>query len=280
MSEKELRETCRALLEAGTVDVVIGYGSTAGTDPYPVFVTEAADTDHLVLDERCYQNLTNYLTRPDVKKLGKPAVVVKGCDARAILMLEKEGQLVRDDVYVIGVACAGVGDPPPAKCGSCDVHMPPHCDVVIGEVANPAVDPAARYAELDAFMTLSQEERFDYWTAEFERCVRCYACRQVCPMCYCPVCVMDKNRPQIVDTSPHVKGNLAFHITRAFHLAGRCVGCGECERACPADISLSLLNQSLARAAEEEFGYRAGLDPDADLVTGTYSARDREEFIR
>jgi ferredoxin len=91
---------------------------------------------------------------------------------------------------------------------------------------------------------------------------------------------MDKNRPQTVDTSAHLKGTLSFQITRAFHLAGRCVSCGACERACPAGIKLSLLNLSLARAAQEEFGVRPGTDPGDDLLVGGFSAGDREGFIK
>ena len=280
MISKQLRETCYQLLEQGTVQVVIGYGSRDDRAPHPVFITDPAEVDQLVFDQRCYQNLTQYLTRKDVRKLGRPAIVVKGCDERALVMLQKEAQLAREDVYVIGVACTGIGNPPLPKCRSCDAQVPRFSDVVIGEAECSTVDADARYAELDEFMKLSPQERFDYWTAEFDRCVRCYACRQSCPLCYCNVCVMDKNRPQIVDPSPHPKGNLAFHITRAFHLAGRCIGCEECVRACPAQINLRLLNLSLARAAEEQFDFRAGTDPEAELVTGSYSLADREDFIQ
>jgi ferredoxin len=278
MTWQRLRDTCRSLLEAGTVDVVIGYGSTGGA-PHPAFVTDPEATDQLVFDDRCYQNLTLYLTRADVRRLGRPAVVVKGCDARAVVVLEQEAQLVREDVHVIGVACDGVGHPRAAKCRACDVHVPPGCDEVVGEAAE-GTEVDGRYAELDELMGLSVEERFAYWAGEMERCVRCYACRQVCPLCYCPVCVMDKNRPQVIDASPHAKGNLAFHITRAFHLAGRCVGCDECTRACPAGINVRLLNQSVARAVEQQFDVRPGMDPAVGPVTGTYSLADREDFIR
>jgi ferredoxin len=212
--------------------------------------------------------------------MGKPAVVVKGCDGRAVVMLVQEAQLTRDRVHVIGMACAGVGQPVLAKCRTCDVHLPRHSDEVIGEVDNPTVDAAARYTDVEEFLTLTPAERFEYWTAEFARCTRCYACRQVCPLCYCTLCVLDRNRPQAVATSPHPAGVLAFHLTRAFHLAGRCVGCDECARACPAGINLPLLNTSLARATEREFGFRPGLDPEADLVIGGYSTHDTEDFIR
>ena len=111
--EKSLRETCRALLSAGTVQVVIGYGKDgdSDSDPRPVFVTDPEAVDTLVFDERCHHNLTTYLTRSEVRALGRAAIVVKGCDERAIVVLEKESQIDRDQVHVIGVACAGIGQP-------------------------------------------------------------------------------------------------------------------------------------------------------------------------
>jgi ferredoxin len=91
---------------------------------------------------------------------------------------------------------------------------------------------------------------------------------------------VDKNRPTVIDTSATLKGNFAWQITRAFHLAGRCVGCDQCTRVCPAGIDLRLLNLSLAQAAEEEFSFRAGEDPKQEPILGSYSPADRENFIR
>ncbi len=99
-------------------------------------------------------------------------------------------------------------------------------------------------------------------------------------MCYCPRCIVDKNRPQVISTSATLKGNFAWHITRAFHLAARCVGCEECTRVCPVGINLRLLNLSLAQAAEENFAYRPGNDPQAEPVVGSYTIQDHEGFIQ
>ena len=110
--------------------------------------------------------------------------------------------------------------------------------------------------------------------------MKCYACRQVCPLCYCERCIATRTGRKPSTPRRTAKGNFAWHITRAFHLAGRCVGCDECTRACPAGIDLRLLNLALARAAEKHFGYRAGMDPAVEPVIGSYALADKEEFIR
>ena len=281
----QLRQTCRKLLEEGAVNVVIGYGQDKPSMmPHPVFITKPEDTDRLVWNDLCFANLAAYVTRKEIKALGKPAVIVKGCDERALVVLEQESQFTRDGIYVIGMACDGVGNPRAAKCASCAVRTPRYADVTIGEAkpATPAAD--GEFAQLDEFMKKTPAERLAYWKSEFSRCVKCYACREVCPMCYCTRqggrCLVDKNRPTAIDTSATLKGNLAWHIARAFHQAGRCVGCDECTRACPAGINLRLLNQSLAKAAGRAFAYKAGMDPETPPVIGSYSLEDKENFIQ
>ena len=278
-----LQDTCRQLFHDGKVDVVIGYGREPGGPDdgpvFPVFIQRPEDVHQLVWNERCFANLTVYLKRPEIRALGRPAIVVKGCDQRSLVVLEKESQLDRSQIFVIGMACDGLGRP---KCWSCDVHEPAGCDLVIGQAAdspNPATADE-RYAEINALLAKSSSERLAYWRQELARCVKCYACRQVCPMCYCPRCIVDKNRPQAISPSATLKGNFAWHITRAFHLAARCVGCEECMRVCPAGIDLRLLNLSLAQAAEANFAFRAGVDPQAEPVVGAYATEDKEDFIQ
>lgn len=277
---EKLRETCRSLLAGGEVQVVLGYAQPSpGAAVVPAIITRAEDCDTLVWNDRCEANLTAYLKRKEINALGKAAVVVKGCDARTLVVLEKESQIDRSQVVVIGMACGGVGSPLSPKCATCDARTPQGCDLVIGEPPT-AASGDQRYADVDAFLKLSPQERMAYWTEELSRCVKCYACRQACPLCYCQRCIVDKNRPQAIDTSATLKGNFAWHIARAFHLAGRCVGCDACVRACPAGIDLRLLNLSLAKAAEDNFGFRAGADPAAEPIIGAYSLQDKEAFIR
>jgi ferredoxin len=277
----ELRQKCQTLLAEGKANVVIGYGQDDPALPaHPIFVTRPEDVERLVWNDACLANLTTYLTRPEIKKLGKPAIVVKGCDERTLVVLAKESQIDRAQMVAIGMACEGVGSPREAKCAICDVHQPRHSDIVIGHAKTKEADSEQRYAEIDEFMKKSPAERMAFWREELNRCVKCYACRQSCPLCYCNRCVADKNQPQCIDTSATLKGNFAWQLARAFHLAARCVGCDECTRACPAGINLRLLNLTLARSAERNFGYRSGIDPEAEPAVGAYSLQDKEDFIR
>ena len=90
----------------------------------------------------------------------------------------------------------------------------------------------------------------------------------------------DKNRPTRIDTSSTLKGNFAWNILRAFHLAGRCIGCSACTNACSAGIDLDLLNLTLAKAAEDNFQFRAGMERNAEPLIGSFSPDDNENFIR
>lgn len=238
---RELREECRHLLEEGLVDLVIGYGERS-----PVIVTSADQVERLQWHERCVWNLTVYLKRKEIKAAGKPAIFLKPVDERALNVLIQESQVRPEDIHILRVP---------------DLPAP----AAKAEPASPGANGATRW---------------EFWKSEFARCIKCYACRQVCPLCYCERCIVDKNRPTVIDTSASLKGNFAWHITRAFHLAARCVDCGECTRVCPAGIDLRRLNRTLAAAAREHFHYEAGKDPGAQPVIGAWSARDKEDFIR
>jgi formate dehydrogenase subunit beta len=268
------------LLESKHVGVVIGWeeGSSDGRTR-PVFITEASEVDRLVWNRYCLNNLSDYLLRDEIRAYGKPAIISKGCDNRAIIVLMQEFQLKREDVYIIGVFCEGVGDEPPAKCRHCAVHVPRLYDELIGEPRElpPAEDV---YDEVRKLEAMTPEERWEFWRREFEKCIRCYACRQVCPMCYCRRCIADKNVPQWIDSSAHAKGNFAWNVIRAFHLAGRCIECGECERACPANIKLMLLNRLLEKEVLELYGYEAGKDVDVKPVLNDFREGDDESFIK
>ncbi|HQP37831.1 MAG TPA: (Fe-S)-binding protein [Polyangiaceae bacterium] len=287
---KALQELARKLLEDKTVSVVIGY-EEGPHGVRPAFITKPDQADRLIFDPRCVHNLATFLSprRSHLVTLGKKAVVVKGCDARAIAGLVRETQIKRDDVVVIGVRCGGVtGDPMgdgklteknvAPRCAVCDVREPKLADHLVGELppAPPTPKGPDMVAKLDA---MTPEERWAFWQKELERCVRCHACREVCPMCFCERCIADKSMPQWIESSAHPRANLSWQMTRVLHMAGRCVGCGECVRACPANIPLGLILKKVAAVVEERYGYRVSDDPSVPAPIGTYRLDDKQEFI-
>lgn len=288
--ENQLRETAKKLLSEGTVQVVIGFGVVETGRVGAIFVTKPEDADKLVWNADCHQNLAVYLTRAEVKKLGKAAIVVKPCDARAVVVLANEAQIDRANLVVIGMVCEGVeesGGRASSRCKICYGHVPQNVDFVIGDPAQAPKDltkaerrQTGKYRRIEEIKALTPDERLAYWKKEFSRCVRCYACRQSCPLCYCNRCVADKNRPTRIPTSASLEGNFAWNILRAFHLAGRCVSCGACSAACPAGIDLNLINLTLASAAEEEFDHISGTVVGAKPLIGSFSETDKEDFIR
>jgi coenzyme F420-reducing hydrogenase delta subunit/ferredoxin len=280
----QLRSIARRLLENRQVGVVIGYaqGSLPNTTT-PFFATKPDDTDQLVWNCHCHNNLSVYLTKKLVRTLGRIALVAKGCDVKSIVGLIQENQIKREDVVIIGVQCDGVelNERLAGKCHACAVRTPPLYDELVGQQTNQhqtQSDPLDE--EIRQIEQMDREARWNYWQQQFARCIRCYACRAVCPLCYCETCITDKHRPQWIPTSAHGKGNLAWNIIRALHLAGRCVGCDECTRVCPAGIRLDLINRKLAQVIKQEFGYETGLSPETAPPLATYTPEDKGEFIR
>jgi Na+-translocating ferredoxin:NAD+ oxidoreductase RnfC subunit len=122
-------------------------------------------------------------------------------------------------------------------------------------------------AEVEA---LGPAERLAFWTRQFDACIRCYACRQACPGCYCHECLAEQVDPTWTSIAHRVPEKAFFHIMRAYHLAGRCVECHACDRACPMGIPLSLLNRKIAKEVKELFGYQAGGDPEIPPPLATF----------
>ncbi len=268
-----LQQRARQLLADGTVNVVIGYTEIADGQTAPIFAQREAECDRLVFNDRCFVNLTTYLTKPEVRALGPAAIVSKGCDNHAINMLVRERRVERGDVHVIGVECPGMDK---AVCAPCDQHRPVTFD---GDLipADTAPSPSETSDPTDG---MGAEARWDFWMGEFARCIRCYACRQVCPLCHCTRCIADMNQPQWIDASPTPRGNLMWNITRAFHMAGRCVECGECERACPMDIPLSRLSDGVRDLMRERFGAVPGRDAETPAPLASFREDDQEDFFK
>lgn len=268
---------------------------------------------------------------PDQRPIG---IVTKGCDSRAINVLLQEKFIKREDVFIIGVSCENsgvveknklkekIGDQKAIKiefnknnnflvttennkieiqskeivadrCLECRANYPVIYDVLFGEkVKRNTNDP---YKSLEKHETLSNNERWAFWKEHINKCIRCYACRSICPMCYCDECVVDTinfavtaettaeekaQKIKWIEKSPVLSENSIYHLVRAIHLAGRCVDCGECERVCPENIPIRLLNKKLEKECKELFDYDAGFDPEQPSLISCFKDEDPEEFIR
>jgi len=130
------------------------------------------------------------------------------------------------------------------------------------------------YADVEAVEAMLPAERLAYWSKEFERCIRCNACRNICPLCYCRECVASQHDPQWIPVSNSVTGNRVFHIVRALHMAGRCTNCGECERVCPVGIPLNTLMRKMARTVQEDFGFEAGASSNDVAALASFGLND------
>jgi formate dehydrogenase (coenzyme F420) beta subunit len=258
----------KELLENNKVQVVIGYEAGATGLARPAFITSAAKADKLIYDERCVQNLAVYLTKAEVKKIGKMAIVATLPVMRSIMMLISEKQITSDDIVVLGISADG---------SLLDIADIPVMQSYIekSDLGNPAKDKEL----LEKLNKLSPEEKFAYWQKELSKCIKCYACRQACPMCYCIRCTVEVNQPQWIPVQANTHGNMDWHILRAMHLAGRCISCGECGRSCPVGIPCHLLTMQLADQVHNYFKVHAGTSDKMNSVLSTYEPNDKESFI-
>ena len=292
---EEIKTKVKELLKGKQADVVIGYKrSPDGISAIPAFVNTEEGVENLIWDAYCVYNLSNYLKDFPGKRIG---IIAKGCDVKSIIVLLQENQLKREDVFIIGVECSGVigekrlGSGKEAieeigsdeKCKGCETSTPSLYDVLISQKEQKKQVSGLEedvYEAVRKFEAKSIEERFKFWQEEFSRCIRCYACRQICPLCYCPRCVADQTTPAWFSKATALEGNFAWNVTRAMHLAGRCIDCGECERACPVGIPLREINKKIEKDIGELFNYEAGKDIEAKPLLAGFDKNDPGDWIK
>lgn len=284
-----VKEKALSLLQEGTVTRVLGWKRGLFPDDVTpaVFTSPEIVAADFVYDDYCGANLSKYLIAESRKSEseGKIAVFLKPCDSYSAMQLLKEHRILQDTVVFIGVQCDGMmtdasGKAEPlGKCTVCKSKKIVLCDTLIGVQGEDL--PSARFEAVEAIEAMPEEERFAFWQGELSRCIRCNACRNVCPACSCEKCVFDNpaSGAQNKAAASSFEEQM-FHIIRAFHVAGRCTDCGECSRVCPQHIPLHLLNRKLIKDANDLYGtYQAGSDMDTKPPMLDYRQGDCEPSI-
>ena len=310
---EKIKEVSARLLNECQVEVVIGFRK--GTLPMmnePYFAKTPQDVQNLVWDSNCGINLANYLTNR-TEKIG---IIAKGCDSRNIVTHIIENKIKREQLVIIGVPCKGMIDKRKVNamfddeilevvedennitvkghgfekllnkkdilqqnCAVCIQRNPVEYDELAAELVDEQQD-VDRYADVREIEALSPADKAQHFDDLFANCIRCYACRNACPLCYCPTCFVDESRPQWVGKSQDETDIRTFHFLRAYHCAGRCTDCGACERACPVGINMRSLTKKLEKDCFDLFQWEAGMSLDVRPPLDTYKPGDPDDFIK
>ena len=315
--QQRIKEKALELLRNGTVDRVLGWKTGEFFyDLTPAVFASAEEVEKdFVFSGFSAANLSKYaiaLSRAG----GKTGIFLKPCDSYSFQQLLKEHRILRENMYVVGIACDGMLDIEKIRAAGCEGItavsengdtltvqtlygestlsrndcLLERCNVckskkvvvfdeMLGEQGQEQA--SARFDQVAALEAMSPEERFAFWREELSRCIRCNACRNVCPACSCEKCVFDNANSGVRNkaAADSFEENL-FHIIRAFHVAGRCTDCGECSRVCPQNIPLHLLNRKFIKDMNELYGeYQAGADMDTKPPLMDFTTDDCEPSI-
>ena len=276
-----IKQRAIELLSDGTVMRVIGWEKGEGNcDWSPALFENAAEMENFVYGDYAGANLSKYCLKFN-RQEGKTLVVLKPCDTLSFRQLLHEHRIDREKFYVIGAGCKGMKDEKGGllKCSACKgKEFEVYDEIIDDEEAQKTTALMDRMAGVVELEKMTAQERFDFWRGELSRCIRCNACRNVCPACSCIKCVFDNPASGVQSKAPvtDFEENM-FHIIRAYHVAGRCTDCGECSRVCPQNIPLHLLNRKFIKDMNEFYGeYQAGEEVGMRAPLVDYTTEDLE----
>jgi formate dehydrogenase subunit beta len=215
---EQLRDAVRKLLDSGEVEGVLALRA-AGPASTPHLFRPGDDLEDLVLWPKYAipQTMDMLLEANPEVRLG---MVTRGCEERGLIEMAKRNQVDLDRVALIYLACTA------EERDECRCAWPYPTRIDVGEKVEGIADELVAEHE-----KLSMEERTRFWKEQFARCIKCYACRTVCPQCFCEVCVLEDDK--WVETGTLAPPFPSYHLIRAYHTISKCVGCMECELARP-----------------------------------------------
>jgi formate dehydrogenase (coenzyme F420) beta subunit len=256
------------LLKEGFAQYVIGYAEGTSGRVRPVFVRKEEEIDKLVFDKRCTFNLAVYLYKKEIANFGKPAIVANVNTLRSIMRLASENQIKDGNLVAI------------TENASNEIIVLNDFQSIENYLAEQNLGLGEKdKAMIEKIDAMSAAERWAFWQNEFAKCIKCYACRQACPLCYCTTCTVEQNQPQWITVASSKVGNLEWHLSRTMHLAGRCTTCGQCASVCPMDIPLHLLPIKLSEEFKEMYGSVSGVSRNENCAMSTFKPDDKESFI-
>ena len=278
---KQIQDIAAKLFAEGKIDVFVGYRMNGFDDnQVPVVINDPKEVPALVFTEKSVFNLSNYL-KADHTRNKRVGLVVKGCDSRSLNLLLTESQVKRDKLYIIGIACEGVVDDKGQKMQNCIECIVPDAVVYDEMLGSPrGKKDYIINADIADLAAKGLVERREYFEEIFDSCIRCNACRHSCPLCYCSKCCIDQETATIYNGSNTASS--AFHalMTWSLHLAGRCVDCRNCEKACPSHLPLHLLHKQNEKVIYDNFqNHLAGVEEGDRGAFYKYSLKDPDDFI-
>ena len=243
---EEVKTKVKALLDSKDVKGVLGL-AMIHSHVQPYFFIKGEELKDMVLNPKYSMPKIVKMLQEHYPKV-KFGIVARGCDEKGMIELAKRNHINLDNIQILGIACTEEE----AKQCACKTPYPQRIDV--GKKVN-GVDSN----ELaDMLKEKNLEERLEFWTKVFSKCMKCYGCRDACPVCNCDICMLEKH--EWVGGGALPPEHPTFHYIRIYHMVEKCVGCGECEKACPVDIPLAALQKLLREDVYELFGYTSGND--------------------